>query len=435
MHARRRLLACVAAGLALRLALAIFAPRDTPDGDGYARLGHNLLRHGTLSDDERPPFRPTMIRTPGYPLLLAAIYAVRDSPTAVRVTQAVLDCATIGAAFVLADGVAPPLLAALLVALCLFTAASVSFLMTEALTTVLAVAALCALRRAQQGRACISILGAGVAQGLLVMVRPDFALLPAASALWLGWFLRRRRAVAVALLLAGVALPIAPWAARNALRFGVLQPLTPTFAVDGVQPDGYYAWLRTWHTRPADNLRAVWPYLGRDPAHVSIPDDAFDDAAERARVAELLVLAGGDDDSRRRAEAGFAELGRERTRRHPLRTFVLLPLLRASRLWLASRSASLPLPPPGVRARSQQLVLGALNLSLLAAALVGAWAIRRDRRLLALLLLLPLYRTALFAFFPGCEPRYVIQAYPPLLVLAAAGIARLADQRRPTTAS
>src|SRR5260370_37549760 len=41
-------------------------------------------------------------------------------------------------------------------------------------------------------------------------------------------------------------------------------------------------------------------------------------------------------------DAAFAQLARERTARHPLRTYVLLPVLRAVTLWFAPRIELLP---------------------------------------------------------------------------------------------
>jgi 4-amino-4-deoxy-L-arabinose transferase-like glycosyltransferase len=52
----------------------------------YATLGHSLL-HGTFTLDGK---NPDFFRTPGYPLLLTAIYSVADSPIAVIFVQILL---------------------------------------------------------------------------------------------------------------------------------------------------------------------------------------------------------------------------------------------------------------------------------------------------------------------------------------------------------
>jgi hypothetical protein len=130
----------------------------------------------------------------------------------------------------------------------------------------------------------------------------------------------------------------------------------------------------------------------------------------------------------------FSAIAAERARAHPLRTFVVLPARRLVALWLASRSASFRLPVDPRAAMAQRLVLGFLNASLLVAAAFGIIAMRRDRRALTVLLLVPVYRSLIAAAYPGLEPRYLDPAYPPVFVLAAVGfrglLARLGGRAR-----
>src|SRR5215470_15183841 len=83
--------------LGFRLFLALRLPNDTPgDSQVYAQIARNVLEQHVYSHDEQPPFAPSLIRLPGYPFLLAAVYAVtgHGNNTAVRVVQAVIDTAT-----------------------------------------------------------------------------------------------------------------------------------------------------------------------------------------------------------------------------------------------------------------------------------------------------------------------------------------------------
>src|SRR6476620_5876714 len=83
--------------LGFRLFVALRLPNDTPDdGRVYAQIARNVLEQHVYSHEEQPPFVPSLIRLPGYPFLLAAVYAVsgHGNNTAVRVVQAVVDTLT-----------------------------------------------------------------------------------------------------------------------------------------------------------------------------------------------------------------------------------------------------------------------------------------------------------------------------------------------------
>src|SRR5215217_2373141 len=83
--------------LAFRLVLALALPNDeSDDGRLYYLIAHNIVTHAVYSASEDPPYRPTYIRVPGYPLFLAGVYrAFGDgNNTAVRAAQACLDTGT-----------------------------------------------------------------------------------------------------------------------------------------------------------------------------------------------------------------------------------------------------------------------------------------------------------------------------------------------------
>ena len=60
-----------------RLYVARYLANDTPgDGKTYALMARNLLEQHIYSHDTEPPYSPSLIRLPGYPLFLAALYSV-----------------------------------------------------------------------------------------------------------------------------------------------------------------------------------------------------------------------------------------------------------------------------------------------------------------------------------------------------------------------
>ena len=87
----------LALAFGFRLFVALRLPNDTPDdGRVYAQIARNVLEQHVYSHEEQPPFTPTLIRLPGYPFFLAAVYAVtgHGNNTAIRVVQAIVDTFT-----------------------------------------------------------------------------------------------------------------------------------------------------------------------------------------------------------------------------------------------------------------------------------------------------------------------------------------------------
>ena len=85
------------AAFSFRVAIARLLPNDAPDdGRLYAQIARNLLEQHVYSIETEPPYAPTLIRLPGYPLFLAGVYSVfgHGDNTAVRMAQALIDTAT-----------------------------------------------------------------------------------------------------------------------------------------------------------------------------------------------------------------------------------------------------------------------------------------------------------------------------------------------------
>src|SRR5712691_8581329 len=134
-----------------RIFVAHHWPNDAPgDSKTYAQIARNLLEQHSYSDSEGPPYQPTLIRLPGYPLVLAAIYKVfgHGNNGAVRIVQALIDTATCGLIALLAfywepdkDRKRAAAIAALaLAAVCPFTTIYSATVLTEVPTMFLAVA-------------------------------------------------------------------------------------------------------------------------------------------------------------------------------------------------------------------------------------------------------------------------------------------------------
>src|SRR5262249_54098231 len=98
----------------------------------------------------------------------------------------------------------------------------------------------------------------------------------------------------------------------------------------------------TWLFRVKDCYLVPWK-LNEEPIDVeTIPTRAFDSPEEKLRVAailepynETLTLTKEEDDA-------FAQVARERTSRHLLRTYLWIPALRAATIWFSPRIELLP---------------------------------------------------------------------------------------------
>ncbi len=495
--------------LGFRLFVALRLPNDTPDdGRIYSQIAVNVLEQHVFSHETQPPYVPTIIRLPGYPLFLAAIYKVfgHGNNTAVRVVQAVLDtltCALV-ACVAFAWAVDPKrkhraaLIAFALAAVCPFTAIYVATILTEVPTNFLAVALVLAVtfafkatddtRRTNNKRALLWWSLAGLIAGIAVLFRPDSGLFAAAVGgtlvLWLLWQGRLKQFLLSAVVLSvAFCLVLVPWTIRNRRVFGVFQPLAPAHAEMPGEfvPRGYLLWLRTW----LDDSRYVGPVLWSvDTRQIHIddfPDKAFDSKEEKDRVAALLDKYNNSSASEEEEEeepsdnsddqpdeednqgednsgdeeqqpttpeevnvemtpeidAGFAQIGQERRARSPLRYYIVLPFKRAMTLWCDTHSQYYPfdgelLPLEDLDHDIHQQywlpLFAALTAIYSLLGVIGSWLLWRSRspegrRWVLLAALLIFLRLGFFATLENPEPRYTVEIFPFLIILAGAGTA------------
>ena len=296
-------------------------------------------------------------------------------------------------------------------------------------------------------------------------------------------------------LSAGFAAVLTPWTIRNARVFHQFQPIAPEGA--GMPGEfayaGYISWLKTWVTDQKWVEVAEWG-LDYTKIHVQqLPDSAFDSSEEKDRVAALLAVynkepvggepeiapkpkspdgdslgsdddddSSGDDDSDDAApqstnpthhgveldvqmtpdlDAQFGEIARERRARHPFRSYVSLPMLRALSMWFDTHSQYYPfqgeLFPLAKLDRElhQQIWLPLFALitvlySVIAAAGVVVLMVGKgSRRWVLLLALLTLPRLAFLSTLENPEPRYVVEIFPFVAAVGAIALATVDPSR------
>jgi 4-amino-4-deoxy-L-arabinose transferase-like glycosyltransferase len=482
--------------LGFRLFVALRLPNDEPDdGRLYSQIARNVLEQHVYSAASQPPYEPTLIRLPGYPLFLAAIYAAfgHGNNTAVRVVQAVIDTATCVLIALVAFEWAideerkhrAAIIALGLAAVCPFTAIYVATILTEVATNFLAVAmvlaATLAFKATTRRRAIVWWVVSGVIAGLAVFFRPDSGLFAAAIGftLLISMWSRLRQAIVFASVFSlAFCLVLVPWTIRNRRLFHVFQPLAPAHAEMPGEfvPRGYLLWVRTW----LDDERYVGPALwslDMKKIHVTdFPAKAFDSKEERERVAALFEKYNHSDGSEEQDEeqssaedneddsgdeetqeeeqpeeqpaqpeeadvemtpeidAGFAQIGQERVAHSRVRYYVVLPLKRAITLWCDTHSQYYPF-------NGELLPLEDLDYDIhqqywlpLFAVLTGIysllgviggvllWFSRNPdgRRWLLLAALVIFLRLGFFATLENPEPRYTVELFPFLIMLASA---------------
>ncbi len=442
-HSRFFLFAALA-GLALRLLFLWRFPAITSDSFIYRDIARNWLQHGVYGLTELNEVVPTYIRLPGYPAFLAAIFRIFgvEHYRAVLVVQIFVD---LGTCFVVAD-LARRLIsphaaqaAFLLSALCPFLANYAAAVLTEtleifftALALDFAVAALAALEanRLNLWLAC------GVSIAACLLLRPDGGLLLAALLAWLAWTgacqLRKRKSAgpviraALIVALAAVA-PLIPWTLRNLHTLHRFQPLAPRYANEEnlYVPTGFNRWVKTWIADSVSNEEVYWMVPGSPIDADNLPSRAFDSADQRDQTEQLLDdynhLLHIDPD----LDARFRALASQRIHATPLRYYGWLPLLRVTDMWLRPRTELLPSDPrwwefdDTTRWLVLSIVLGLINLGYIAAACLGLVRLR-GAPYLGLLLTFVILRSAFLGTMENPEPRYTLECYPIVIVLASA---------------
>jgi 4-amino-4-deoxy-L-arabinose transferase-like glycosyltransferase len=382
-----------------------------PDTKIYWGLARTIRAGTTYEYVEWSDIPHFAIRTPGYPLFLAACQSVFGERTlAVRLVQAALGAASVYLVYRLTFQIAPPvtraptdltppsrrwtvpLTAAALAAIHPYYLFMSSLILSEAIFVPLMLASLWGLAAlwsapgASTGlswrKDSLVALASGAAAGLAILVRPSWALF--VPVILLIWFMAQgndRSALLTALRGAlvfalALALTMSPWWLRNA---GIYGRFVPTALWMGAS---LYDGLNPKATGASDMVAfledpEIWPL-----------DEQDQDA--------LLT----------RRAVTFA-------RENPARA-IKLAVIKLARYWSPWPNAE------GFRSRSLVVAGAVVEIPIFGLMALGAWDRRRDRRAWALLAGPLLYFCAIHLVFAS-SMRYRIPGEMPALGLAAMG--------------
>ena len=448
----------LAAGLmavALRLLFALHYPGIVDDSRLYADIAMNWLQYGVYAITNSGHVVPTLSRLPGYPAFLAAVFTIFgwSNFRAVLLVQVVFD---LGTCFLIAD-IARRILskraakaAFVLAALCPFLANYAAAALTEtleifftALALDLAVCGLATLSKTESANpAPAAWFGCGLSISACILLRPDGGILLAAFGLyWLLLFFRsliRKKQTAEAprllpILRAGTILaltalaPLVPWTLRNLHTLHHFEPLAPRYANDSDEPlmPGFNRWTKTWIAEYTSVEEIYWNVPGTALDITRLPRRAFDSVEQRQQTTQLFADYNRDNDVTPELDAQFAMLAATRIHAAPLRYYVWLPVMRIADMWLRPRTELLPADPRWWQFNDQpswlvvSVLFGLLNLAYVAAATAG---FLRARALpgIGLLLLFVLLRSLFLGTLENPEPRYTLECYPAVIILATA---------------
>ena len=466
-------LLALATGLGLRLYFILEFPANSGDTVLYEQIATNWLKHHAYAMDVGGTITPVDLRMPGYPAFLAIIYAVTgcSGPEArlwVMLSQTAIDllsCLLIARFAVLverssgdsATNSRVPIAALWLAALCPFTANYVAVPLTEVFANFWTVLGCCgllvALRRVREPGFLLksthlplsrSVEYAALVTGLTIgagtLFRPETPiLLIAAAVVFGGLFIlqgnfRRWFVVTLAMGL-GCLMILSPWGFRNVVTLGEPQFLAPKYSnLPGeLVPYGFMSWEKTWLYRVRDCYLVSWR-LNEEAIFVDdLPERTFDTPEEKRRVANILERYNDDLILTAEEDAAFGELARERTARHPLRTYLWLPAARAITIWFTPRIELLPVSGhvfPLAQMREDDPVdqevtslFFLLNLFYVGLGIWGAvrlWRLNAaSRPAVAFIAVFILLRTAFLTTLETPEPRYVLVCFPALIAAGA----------------
>ena len=441
---RKTVAAALAVGLLLRLLFLWRFAHVMGDSLVYGDIARNLIQHGVYGFTQvvgghvAAP-RPTLIRLPGYPLFVAAIFRVFgvDRYVPVLLVQVALDlwtCVLLGGIARRLYGERAGITAVWLAAVCPFTANFVAAPLTETPTLFCIAAAFYALVRWRDVRGpWVYAMAAALSWGLLL--RPEQGMLAAAVVPCVGWVAWKAGGRAwwrpVVVLSVLTLLPLVPWAARNWRTFHVFQPLAPRFANDPGEttPFGFDRWYRTWAIDFASTDLIYWNYDGVALSIGDLPNRAFDSQAQYEATDKLIADYNVDTMSTPALDVRWDALARERIAEDPLRYYVAMPVGRVLNMAFRPRTEMIAVPLEwwhvGGKRRGAALfawAYGGLNLAYFALAGWGFWRGRRGVVVWGMVATIAM-RVALLLTIDNSEMRYTLEFFPVLIVLAAGALA------------
>jgi hypothetical protein len=221
--------------------------------------------------------------------------------------------------------------------------------------------------------------------------------------------------------------PLVPWTLRNLRTMHRFEPLAPRYANDSDElvMAGFNRWTKTWIADYTSVQEIYWKVPGDAIDVARLPNRAFDSAQQRQETEQVFADYNQNHDVTPELDARFAALATTRILDAPLRYYIWLPVTRIADMWLRPRTELLPSDPRWWEFDDDpawltvSIVFGLLNLAYVAAAAAG---LLRSRELfgIGLFVLFLLLRSIFLGSLENPEPRYTLECYPAVILLASA---------------
>src|SRR5206468_6521940 len=161
-----------------------------------------------------------------------------------------------------------------------------------------------------------------------------------------------------------------------------------------------------------------------------LPPRAFDSETQRQQTLQLLAEYNEALHFTPELDAKFSALAARRIHDHPLRYYFWLPAVRILDMWLRPRTELLPCDSrwwefnDDPQWSAVAVGFGIINLGYFVCALVG-WLYARRLPVVGLLALFVVLRSLFLGTLDNPAPRYTLEMYPVLIVLAAAALGNM----------
>jgi 4-amino-4-deoxy-L-arabinose transferase-like glycosyltransferase len=438
--------------LFLRILLVFYFPAVVDDSRLYADIAKNWLNHGVYGITNSGAIIPTLSRLPGYPAFLAAIFRLfgEDNFRAVLLIQVLFD---LGTCFLAADlsrrlfSQRAAKLAFVLAAVCPFLANYSAAALTETLEIFFTALAFDLLIQGliageHPSRPLLAWIGCGLSVGACILLRPDGGILLAAIGAYFVWLIMRtfgRARFSTArlpsrqqIILAGILIavcavaPLVPWTLRNLRTLHRFEPLAPRYANDSDEPvmTGFNRWVKTWIADYVSVQEIYWNVPGEEIDASRLPKRAFDSEQQKEQTLRLFAEYNRDRDMTSEIDQNFGVLATERIRSVPARYYLFLPFLRIVDMWFRPRTELFPSDPrwwefnDDRRWLTVSLAFGLINLIYVGMAAAGLFQGRKFFGI-GLFVLFLVLRSIFLGTLENPEPRYTLECYPVVIVLAS----------------
>lgn len=433
---RRYFLIFTLSAIVLRLYFVLRIPVVSGDSLVYADLAKNLLQHHVYGLTTASGPQPTLIRLPGYPIFLAIIFKLFGVGNwrAVMLVHLLLDVAT---CFLVAEtarrmiNATAAKIAFALAALCPFTANYAGTGLTETISIFLTALAILLTVVGLEERRLGPWIGVGLALAAAIQVRPDGGFLVGAIGLTIllrMWTIpgeRRMLFKAGVVVLALALTPLVPWTIRNWRTFHLFQPLVTVHATDPGEWEAtnWSLWTYSWLADYASMEDVIFKVSGESVDVNDIPSRAYSNEQERTEVANLIAAYNANDNTiSPEMDAKFGELAHRQMHEHPIRYFIVMPVVRLADMWFRPRTEMLPLDTHFWRFDEDlhdslwATGLLLLNLAFIYLAVRGVLS-GPPMRCITVLLLYIVVRSLLLMTMGVVEDRYVLECFPCLFIL------------------